>query len=104
MQGTVVETGRIWTMRCSRIAMEDGEVSPTDEWRTWSVVGSVLRYLFVASGGWNPSDKGGRIGCLVSRAACAGLPVCKAARGGIWGRTRDLGGAMERQNGEFARV
>lgn len=39
---------------CSRIAVENGEVSPGEEWRISSVVGSVLRYLSVARGkeGW----------------------------------------------------
>lgn len=36
---------------CSRIAVEDGEVSPAEEWVTASVDGSAVRYLSVAWGG-----------------------------------------------------
>lgn len=45
--GDLADLDHAW----SRIAVEDGEVSPTGEWRTWSVVGSVLRYLSTARRG-----------------------------------------------------
>lgn len=96
---------------CSRIAVRDGEVSPAEEWRTWSVVGSVLRYLSVGKGAERDccgrevetKDKGGGLNCLSgSQAVCTALQV---AGGGIWGRTRQdtwevrWGGKMANSHG-----
>lgn len=44
------------------------------------------------------------VGCQAARAALVLGKLASFACGGIWGRTRHLGGAMERQNGEFAWV
>lgn len=106
----------------SRIVVEDGEVGAAEEWMAASVVGSageisVCRLGARKRDGMDRCGRPGgdqrqrrrrRIECLLAVKLRVVLwLLCKLpclSCVGIWGRTRHLGGAMERQNGEFAWV
>lgn len=81
---------------CSRIAVEDGEESPAEEWMSASVVGSAVRYQSVAGGKEGSPWAGGGdqkpetkeedsmfVGCLAVCAAAlqVALPVVESGEG-----------------------